>query len=146
MQYLGHIAVWGETKPWIDHGNPTSPLAPYGTIHFLLTTLRPGENGRHFAHDIFKFWIWLKCQRNLFQTVRSITMQHWFRKWAVAERAKSLYRSQDVLLLTHICVTRVNLSSSATHTHVRKIAIQLQWRRMSVMVSEITDNLGPDLI
>ena len=46
----------------------------------------PGQNGRHFANDIFKriFWMkkvdfWLKFHWRLFLMIQLITTQHWFR-------------------------------------------------------------------
>ena len=52
----------------------------------LLNTLRPRQNGCHFADDIFKcifmnkmFEFWLKCHWSLFLRVQLTIFHHWFR-------------------------------------------------------------------
>ena len=59
----------------------------------LNNTLRPRQNGRHFADDIFK------CPINNIPTLVAIMV--WRRPGA-----KPLSESMMVSLLTHICVTR----------------------------------------
>ena len=82
--------------------------------------LRPRQNGRHFTDDTFKrIFLYenvkisrLKFQWCLFLRVQLVIFQHWFRKWLGASQATSHDRNQWWLsLLTHICVTRPELTS-----------------------------------
>ena len=56
-----------------------------------LNTLRPRQNGCHFAEDIFKCIFQLKFHRSLFLRVQLTIFQHWFRKWLGAVQAASHY-------------------------------------------------------
>ena len=61
-----------------------------------VNTLRPRQNGHHFAEDIFNAFSWmkmfqlrLKFHRSLFPRVQLTIFQHWFRLWLVAWPAPS---------------------------------------------------------
>ena len=67
--------------------------------HESINTLRPRQDGRHFADDICKctflnemLEISLKCHWNLFIRVKLTIFQHWFRKWLGADQATSHYQ------------------------------------------------------
>ena len=77
-------------------------------------TLRPRQNGRHFADDIFKWiflnenvWIWIKISLKFVPKVpinnfpAFVQIMAWCRSGD-----KPLSESMMVSLLTHICVTR----------------------------------------
>ena len=76
---------------------------------FWLNTLRPRQNGRHFADDIFKciflnenVWIPIKIHWRLFVRVQLTIFQHWFRWWLGAVQATSHYRNQGWLVYWRI--------------------------------------------
>ena len=53
---------------------------------YQVSTLRPGQDGRHFPDDIFKciflnenIWIFITISPNLFLRVELTIFQHWFR-------------------------------------------------------------------
>ena len=78
-----------------------------------MNTLKPEQNGWHFAGDIFKCifieWEYLHFDSNfcLFIMIQFILNQCWFSWWLDAEQVTSHYLKQRCLcLLTHICVTR----------------------------------------
>ena len=61
-------------------------------------TLRPGQDGCHYADEIFKcillikcFVFWLKFHWNWFLKVQSTINQDWFRWWLGAKQATSHY-------------------------------------------------------
>ena len=63
-------------------------------------TLRPRQNGRHFADDTFKSifmnendWIKIKIS-SWFPRVQLTIFQHWFRYWLGADQATSHYLKQ----------------------------------------------------
>ena len=64
-----------------------------------VNTLRPKQNGHHFADDTFKPWIKMLEIRlifhwSLFQRVKSTILHHWFRLWLDADQATSHYLNQ----------------------------------------------------
>ena len=64
-------------------------------------TLRPRQNGRHFAYDIL---IWMKMYQfhwSLYPRVQLIIFQHWFRQWLGAGQATSHYLNQWWLIYRH---------------------------------------------
>ena len=80
-------------------------------INVSINTLRPRQNGRHFADDIFKciflnenVWIPIKISLSLFLRVQLTISQHWFRLWLGADQPLS--GPMMVRLPTHIFVTR----------------------------------------
>ena len=53
-------------------------------LFVLLNTIRPGQNGCHFADDIFYMKMYefrLQCLWSLFLGVQSVIFQHWVRLW-----------------------------------------------------------------
>ena len=89
-----------------------------------INTLRPRQNGHHFAYDIFKriflnenYLIFLfEFYLNIFPGAQLSICHHWFRWWLGADQATNHYLNQWwPSLLTHICVTRP------------------QWRELSAM-------------
>ena len=73
----------------------------YAEMEFHLNTLRPGQNGRHFADDMFKCIFWmkmfefrLKFHWSLFLRVQLTIIQHCFREWLGAAQATSHYLKQ----------------------------------------------------
>ena len=72
-------------------------------LHYtmVINTLRPRENGRHFADDIFKciftnenLWISIKFHWSLFPRVQLTIFQHRFKKWLGDDQATSHYMNQ----------------------------------------------------
>ena len=66
-----------------------------------VNTLRPRQNGRHFADDIFKciflnenVWIGLIFNWSLFLWFELTIFQHWYRWWLGAEQATTHYLNQ----------------------------------------------------
>ena len=64
-------------------------------------SLRPRQNGRHIADDIFKcisffenVWIPIKFHWSLFPRVQLTIFQHWFRSWLDSAQATSHYLKQ----------------------------------------------------
>ena len=83
-------------------------------VWYLISTMKPGQNGRHFPDDIFKciflnenVWISLKISQKFASKVRTnnipalVQIMAWRRPGA-----KPLSEPMTVSLLTHICVTR----------------------------------------
>ena len=69
--------------------------------NLFLSTLRPRQNGRHFANNIFKcnflmkmFEFQLRFQWSLFPRVKLTIFHHWFRWWLGADQATSHYLNQ----------------------------------------------------
>ena len=85
-----------------------------------LNTLTPRQNGRHFAYDIFhsiflneNSHISIELSVNFVPSVQLTLFNHWFRYWLDA----SNYRKQWCnVLLTHICVTRLQWVSNSNLT------------------------------
>ena len=79
-----------------------------------VNTLRPSQNGHHFANNIFKcislnknFWILNEIHSNMFLGVYLTIWLPQFRRWLVAVQATRLYLNQWWRRLpTHLCVTR----------------------------------------
>ena len=110
---------------WIE-----SMLVKWSQSQVSLNTLRPRQNGRHFADDIFRciflnedVWIALKISLKFVPRVRInnipalVQIMAWRRPGD-----KPLSEPMMVSLSTHICVTRpqwVNLSSSQNHETFR---------------------------
>ena len=77
-------------------------------------TAPPGQNGRHFADDIFKcisvnemFRVLMQFHWRLFLRIQLAIIQHWFRKWLLACSATSHYLNHCwPSSLTHVCGTR----------------------------------------
>ena len=65
--------------------------------HYTIETLRPRQDARHFADDVFKciflndsVWISLKISLIcLFPRLELISFQHWFRLWLGSDQATS---------------------------------------------------------
>ena len=77
----------------IDCAISNSPLS--------VNTLRPRQNGGHFADDHFgafswmkMYWFGLKFRWSLFSRVRLIIFHHSFRKWLAADQVTSHYQNQ----------------------------------------------------
>ena len=90
-------------------------LAPVGKCcHDIINTLRPRQNGRHFADDIFKFiflnenaWGSFNISLKFVPKVRIKNIPILIHKTAWHRTgAKPLSEPMMVSLLTHICVTR----------------------------------------
>ena len=68
----------------------------------LINTLRPRQNGLHFADDIFKrifmhqkmYEFRLRIHWNLFLRFQLTIFQYWFRNWLGADQATSHYLNQ----------------------------------------------------
>ena len=105
-----------------------------------LNTLRPRENGRHFADDIFKciflneyVWISLKISLKLIPRVRinNILALVQIRAWR-RPVAKPLSEPMMVRSLTHICATRpqwvnmVNQNNNNEITHHIKECVSVR--------------------
>ena len=82
--------------------------------HDLLNTLRPRQNGRHFADDIFKciylnenVWILIKISLTFVSEgpINNISALVQIMAWR-RPGDKPLYEPMMVSLLTHICITR----------------------------------------
>ena len=92
------------------HDNNRSPnvslrgqISQY-TLHSSLNTLRPRQNGRHFADDIFKCIflnenVWIPIEISLKGQINNIPS-------IFLDGAKPLSEPMMVSLLTQICVTR----------------------------------------
>ena len=81
--------------------------------YHLLSTLRPKQNGHHFAADIFRFIVFLKIVYfcHYFTAIywwESLTIcQHWFRWWLGAEQVPSDYLNEWwSISLTHLWITQ----------------------------------------
>ena len=73
--------------------------------HQLINTLRPRQNGRHFAEDFFecKFYEFgSRFHWSLLLRVRLTLFQHWFRLWLGAGQATSHYLNQWLLVYWRI--------------------------------------------
>ena len=77
-----------------------SPLWPKATS-CAINTLRPRQNGRHFADDNFKclflnenVWNSIKISLKFVRKVQLTIFQHWFRWWLGADQATSHYLNQ----------------------------------------------------
>ena len=102
---------------------PSSVTLQYGSQQIWLSTRTvtylvvisvnsspPGQNGRHFAGDIFRwifvyemFWILIEISLGVQLTIS----EHRFRYWLGAEQATNHYLNQwRTSLMTHICGTR----------------------------------------
>ena len=78
----------------------------------LLSTLRPRQNGHHFADDTFKHSSWMKILEfqlkfhwSFFLRVQLTIVHHWFRWWLGAGQATSHYLKQWWLDYRRICVS-----------------------------------------
>ena len=87
---------------------------PLILLEFWINTLRPRENGSHFADDIFKciflnenVWISIKIALNFIPKIpiNNIPALFQIMAWR-CQGDKSLSEPMMVSLLTHICVTR----------------------------------------
>ena len=68
--------------------------------HRIFITLRPRQNGRHFADDIFKCIFLTKILGS-----QLTIFQHWFRKWLGADQATSRCLNQWWLVYWRIHVS-----------------------------------------
>ena len=92
----------------------SSPMNIVESHYFMVNTLRPGPNGRHFADNIFKsiflnenIWISLKIALKLVPEVRINNIPALFQIMAWRRSGdKPLSGTMMVSLLTHICITR----------------------------------------
>ena len=89
----------------------------------MVITLRPWQNGRHFAYYIFKcifsnenVWISLKIALKFVSTVRinNIAALVEIMAWRLPGD-KPLYQPMMVSLLTHICFTRPQSVNKGVH-------------------------------
>ena len=96
-------------------------------------TLRPSQNGRHFADAIFEcifmnenVWISLKISLKFVLKVELTIFQHWFRWWL---GDKPLSAHVMVNILTHISVTRPQWVKSRQFEFMnrRKRLTDIQW-------------------
>ena len=104
--------VW---PPWIRWLLMSSWQKETNLNYVSVNSLRPSQNGRHFADDIFKciflneiYEFRLRFHRNLFLWFELILFQHWFTEILAWRRPadKPLSEPMMVNLLTHICVIR----------------------------------------
>ena len=89
MFVKGPPGVWLSGSPWVN-------------------TLRPRQNGRHFADDIFicifvdeNVWILVKISLNLFPRVQLTIFQPWFRLWPGLNLYPYLYSYSCSYLYRH---------------------------------------------
>ena len=120
-------------------------FSPHWVCRCLINTLRPRQNGRHFADDIFKciflnenVWIPIKLSLkfvpkgpiyNIPALVQIMAWRH--------PGDKSLSEPMMVNLTTHICVTRpqwVNLTVQATCRHTDNHKIWHVYFKVSVTI------------
>ena len=97
---------WPDLAEWV--------YSLHGQVHGLanIITLRPRQNGRHFADDVFKciflnenVWIF-KIPLTFVPKVPILTIfQHWFRYWLGAVQATSHYLNQWWLVYWSIYVS-----------------------------------------
>ena len=118
-------------QQWLGHDELTV---------WLVNTLRPKQNGRHFADDIFKYiflnenvWILIKISLNFVPkgSINNIPSLVQIMAWR-RPGDKPLTEPMMVSLSTHICVTRpqwVNIWSQCDHT--------LDWHRLCERYLEI---------
>ena len=121
----------------------TSRVSHVATVN----TLRPRQNGRHFADDIFK---WIFLNENVWMPIKislkfvpegpinNISALVQIMAWRLPGD-KPLSGAMMVRLPTHICVTRPQWVKSSTFSHFHCLA-GLQWRHMSAMAHRITGN------
>ena len=83
--FINESDTYSQVLILISIGLGTSLIRNPGRI-ICLNTLRPSQNGRHFADDIFKciflnwsIWILIKFHWSLFLRVQLIICHHWFR-------------------------------------------------------------------
>ena len=124
LELAQHLSI-NPPRPW-----PTGELCAFNT-------LRPRQNGRHFADDIFKriflsenVWISMKISLNFVLEVSINNIPALVQIMAPRRPSnKSLSESMMVSLLTHICVTRPQWVNSLTRRrferHFRYIMFKL---------------------
>ena len=80
---------------------------------WTLNSLRPRQNGRHYADDNFKciflnenYEFWIRFHRIMFPRVQLAINKHWFRQWLGVEQGTSHCLNQwwNVIPM-HICIT-----------------------------------------
>ena len=107
---------WFETPSWSlwRQCNDDIRCTPVFYLHLLVNTLRPRQNGRHFADDVFKciflnenVWILLKISLKFVSKgpINNIPALVRIMAWR-RSGDKPLSEPMMVVLPTHICVTR----------------------------------------
>ena len=109
-------------------------------------TLRPIQNGRHFADDLLKYILWmkififrLKFHWNLFLRVKITTFPFRFRKWLGADWATSNYLKQ--WWLNHRCIY-----ASGGLNELRKLALNLKHHNVSGCIYRVTYHIYMHII
>ena len=105
---------WSRIWLWTDLINPIPVALAYQSSHWWLNTLRPRQNGRHFADDMFKCIIlnenvWILIEISLkFVPKGSINNNPALFQIMAWRRPgdKPLSKPRMISLPTHICVTR----------------------------------------
>ena len=101
-QFIRVIAVLSTVGWHVLESTPLS-LIRVCTIAriWVVNTLGSGQNGCHFADDIFKciflnenVWIPIKISLKFLPKVQSTIFQHWIRQWLGADQATSHYLNQ----------------------------------------------------
>ena len=124
--YNGYLAPSTQSSNIVFYVYSVAAFTVSGSvIHAIINTLRPKQNGRHFAEDIFKLiflneneWILIKISlkfvpKGQINNIPSLfQMMAWHRPGD-----KPLSEAMMVSLLTHICVTRPQWAKMQNQFH-----------------------------
>ena len=112
----------------------------------IMITLRPGQNWRHYADDIFNciflnenVWIPIKISLKFVPKVQLTIFQHWFRWWLGADQATSHYLNQWWLIYRRIYAS-LGLDGLSTVTNVLFCIMQnkrIVWCHMPNMLNYV---------
>ena len=139
FQYLVLAAVspllsWIYCNLALNHRHRLSYAIIFSTCHHLsvtwiLNTLRPTQNCRHFADDIFKYiflndnvWISLKISLIFVLRLKLPILQHRFRSWLGTDQATSHYLNQ--FWLVYWCMY---VSFSLNELNKSYLILKLKW-------------------
>ena len=139
FQYLVLAAVspllsWIYCNLALNHRHRLSYAIIFSTcnhlsVTWILNTLRPTQNCRHFADDIFKYiflnenvWISLKISLIFVLRLKLPILQHRFRSWLGTDQATSHYLNQ--FWLVYWCMY---VSFSLNELNKSYLILKLKW-------------------
>ena len=115
-----------------------------------INTLRPGQNCRHFANDIYKciflnknVWISLKFSLKFVPKFRiTILFQHWFREWIGADQVVNHYLNQWWIVCWHTHASLV-LNESIMYPYPSG-CLHWSWDSRTPGTEVIAENMQPN--
>ena len=122
-----------------------------GSLHHLLNTLRPRQNGRHFPDDIFKCIFLNESKRILIEIslkfvpkgpIDNIPALVQIMAWRRPGH-KPLSEPMLVCLLTHICVTRPQWVNTYVVGYVKHWNEKVVRATALVFIGDVEDKLSP---